>query len=159
MTRTSKTQVVALALCGSLLAGCYGQYAATRKIYTWNGNVSSNGIVRSALMWGLLIIPVYELCLLGDFLIFNPLELVTGSNPLAVNEGGSVETRYAGHHYLLRPTDEGKVEVLLDGKPSYRYRMAGRDFVVEDMAGQTVRVIDGAQQLARAHRPHERAVF
>jgi hypothetical protein len=62
--------------------GCYGEFAATRKIYGWNSHVSGNKIVNSAVMWGLIIIPVYELASLGDIIIFNPIEVVSGSNPL-----------------------------------------------------------------------------
>ena len=36
---------------------------------------------RSAVHLGLWIIPVYELALAGDFLIFNTIEQFTGDNP------------------------------------------------------------------------------
>ena len=63
-------------------AGCYGSFAATRKIHNWNGHVTSNKFANSVIMWGLIIIPVYELATLGDILIFNTVETFGGSNPL-----------------------------------------------------------------------------
>jgi hypothetical protein len=83
--RTTKRLLAALALAAALSGsgGCYGKFAATGKIYKWNGQATANKLANSAIMWGLFIIPVYELGFLGDFLIFNPIEVLTGSNPMS----------------------------------------------------------------------------
>lgn len=71
-----------LALTLTTAAGCYGSYGAFNKVNKWNGQVTGNKWANSAIHLGLWIVPVYELALLGDFLIFNTVEHFTGSNPL-----------------------------------------------------------------------------
>jgi hypothetical protein len=67
--------VLVAAFC---LSGCYGSYSAGHALNRWNGTVSSNRIVVSAVHLGLWIIPVYPLALLGDFFVFNTVEFATG---------------------------------------------------------------------------------
>jgi len=80
MRRTLATATLALALSAS--TGCYGTYQATKKVNAWNGHVTGSKVANSLIHFGLWIIPVYELCIAGDFLIFNNVEFITGSNPL-----------------------------------------------------------------------------
>jgi len=74
-------------LAGCLLslttAGCYGKFGLTRAIYRINGSIGDKW-VNSIVTWILLIIPVYEICGLVDFLIFNVIQFWTGSNPVAM---------------------------------------------------------------------------
>jgi len=82
-------KIIAALLSAFLLlvsANCYGGFVATRKIYAWNGSLG-NKWVNTIVMWVLIIIPVYELAGLVDFLVLNTLEFWTGSNPLAMKEG------------------------------------------------------------------------
>ena len=65
----------------STQAGCYGSYGAFHKVHRWNATVSSNKWATSGVHLALWIIPVYELCLLGDFVVFNTIEHLTGDNP------------------------------------------------------------------------------
>lgn len=76
-------------------SGCYGQFALTRKLYTWNGSFGSK-FLSTLLMWVMMIIPVYEVVGLIDLWILNLIEFWTGSNPLAevTHEDGS-RTRFA----------------------------------------------------------------
>lgn len=78
MKQLSLAAVLATALA---TAGCYGSYGAFHKLHGWNGTVSHDKWARSAVHLGLWIIPVYELALAGDFLIFNTIEQFTGDNP------------------------------------------------------------------------------
>ena len=50
---------------------------------------------------GLCILPAYELCCLGDVLIFNSIEFWGGQNPVAMKAGDVEEGQvmYAGHPY------------------------------------------------------------
>lgn len=69
-------------LAGILAASqpaCYGSYSAFHKVHRWNGVATGSKIGNSALHLGLWLIPVYELCLIGDLLVFNNLEFITGS--------------------------------------------------------------------------------
>lgn len=67
--------------------GCYGTFELTSKIYDWNGDATDNKWANSIIMWGLIIIPVYEFCLFVDVVVLNTVEFWTGSNPLAMTEG------------------------------------------------------------------------
>jgi hypothetical protein len=58
---------------------CYGSYGAFNKVHKWNGTASGNKIANSAIHLGFWILPVYPLCLVGDFLIFNNVEFITGT--------------------------------------------------------------------------------
>ncbi len=71
---------LATAALGS--SGCYGKYAGFHKVHAWNGGVTSSRVGNSAVSAALWIIPVYELVILGDILIFNTIETFTGNNPL-----------------------------------------------------------------------------
>jgi Domain of unknown function (DUF3332) len=151
MSKSLRRELVALSTAACLgLAGCYGQFALTRKLYNWNGNATSNKFVNSAILWALIIVPVYELASLGDFLIFNTIEFYTGSNPVAMNQDGSVDTRYADHDYHLQRLADGRVEVAIDGKPSYRYREAGENLVLEDLNGKIMRVVPAREHMNAA---------
>jgi hypothetical protein len=142
MSKSLREKLVVLSTVGCLgLAGCYGQFALTRKIYNWNGRATANRFANSVILWALIIIPVYELATLGDFLIFNTIEFYSGSNPVALNKDGSLDTRYADHNYHLQRRADGRIEVTIDGKRSYRYREAGDNLVLEDLDGKIMRVV------------------
>ena len=77
----SKRTLPVLALAAVLsttAAGCYGSSGAFHKVHAWNGTVASDKWARSAVHLGLWILPVYELAIVGDFLIFNTVEHLTG---------------------------------------------------------------------------------
>ena len=75
----------------SLVSGCYGSFAATKKVYQWNGTVGDKW-VNSIVMIGLNIIPVYGIAGGADILVLNTVEFWTGKNPLAM-QPGEQETR------------------------------------------------------------------
>jgi hypothetical protein len=64
------------------VSGCYGQFALTKKLYTWNGGATHNKFANSAIMDALIIIPVYPICTLVDVLVLNTIEVFSGSNPM-----------------------------------------------------------------------------
>jgi hypothetical protein len=77
MKRLAPAAVIVAALAAQ--PACYGSYGAFKSVHRWNGTASGNKVVNSAIHLGLWILPVYELCLLGDFLIFNNIEFLTGN--------------------------------------------------------------------------------
>jgi hypothetical protein len=99
---------------------CYGGFVATRKIYHWNGSLG-NKWVKTIVMWLMIIIPVYPVAALADFVILNALEFWTGSNPLAMKEGES-ETQlvqYNGKSYqITAKRNQFEIRELVDGKES-----------------------------------------
>ena len=68
-----------LAVVAALATGCYGSYGAFNAVHTWNGHATSSRVTNSVIHFGLWILPVYELTFLGDFLIFNNIEFITGT--------------------------------------------------------------------------------
>ena len=71
-----------LSLCLLANTGCFGSFALVRKIYDFNQSFR-NKFVRTIVFWLFCIVPVYEVCALGDAVIFNLIEFWTGSNVLA----------------------------------------------------------------------------
>ena len=62
--------------------GCIGSYAALNKVASWNKTLTDSKWVNSIVHLAFWIVPVYELTIAGDFLIFNNVEFLTGSNPI-----------------------------------------------------------------------------
>jgi len=81
MKHTIAAAIVASTLAVTALPACYGSYGAFHKVHAWNGQVTGDKWANSAVHLALWIVPVYELVLLGDFLIFNTVEHFTGKNP------------------------------------------------------------------------------
>lgn len=111
--------IIASALSLTLLnSSCLGSFNAVSNLKAWNDQATDNEFVNNAIFWGLNIIPVYGLFLLGDVLIFNVLEFWTGSNPVAMAEG-EIETQVAtikGQKVkLTAQKNQFKIEVL-EGK-------------------------------------------
>jgi hypothetical protein len=71
-----KKRLAALVVFAAL-TGCYGSYSAFHAVHKWNGKATSSKVGNSAIHFLLWVVPVYELTLLGDFLIFNNVEFVT----------------------------------------------------------------------------------
>ena len=68
---------------GMLANGCYGPCTLTRKIYHWNGQVSSDRWIVEGVFLVCAWLPVYGIATLADAVIFNSIEFWTGKNPLA----------------------------------------------------------------------------
>lgn len=55
---------------------------AFNTVHKWNGHATGNNIANSVIHFGFwFVLPVYELTILGDVLIFNNIEFITG-NPV-----------------------------------------------------------------------------
>ena len=85
--------VAMIAVSSIAFTGCYGSFSLTSKLYNWNGQVSNQKFVNELVFLGLCILPAYELCTLGDALIFNSIEFWGGQNPITMKAGD------AGHPY------------------------------------------------------------
>lgn len=78
-------KLMVLVVLATSLQGCYGKFSLTRKLYSANGQVG-NKFLRSGLTWVLLIVPVYEIAGLADFIVLNTIEFWSGNNPVAEGE-------------------------------------------------------------------------
>jgi hypothetical protein len=81
---------------------CYGHFPLTKAVYRLNADVTYNKIVRSLLFWGLVIVPVYEVSMLGDAVVFNLIEFWTG-NILHIG----IENKDEDSKVTLKPLDNG----------------------------------------------------
>lgn len=114
----NKTRFITCALTASILfSSCLGSFSAFESLKDWNHQVSDNKFVNNLLFWGLNIIPVYGLFIIGDALIFNVVEFWSGSNPIAMGEG-DMEKEYIvkdGKSYEVIATQNKMVINLLSG--------------------------------------------
>jgi hypothetical protein len=160
MTRQSKSLIAGAALFAVANAGCYGQWALTSALHSWNGHATDNKFVNSLLTWGLIIVPVYELAAVGDFLIFNTIEFWSGKNPVALQEqpDGSAKLSYEGHEYRYRAVSADEIEVSRDGVPAMRYRRIAPGRVTV-MAADGRRIADVDDGVAYAQSPSIARVY
>lgn len=93
-------------LFSTALTSCLGSFSAFNGLKDWNQSVTDSKFVNNFLFWVLNIIPVYELFLAGDVLIFNLLEFWTGENPLAMRAGESQNQAMTlnGKNYIMTAT-------------------------------------------------------
>lgn len=106
---------------GMTTTGCFGKFALTRKIYGWNDTLG-NKFVKTIVFWGLLIVPVYEICFAADYFVLNLIEFWTGSNLIADNdihheilEDGSVQIAFQGKTWRLVPMGEDGFRLEREG--------------------------------------------
>ena len=112
---------MAAALLLTFTAGCFGGFNVTRKLWGFNKNVSPNKWVQWFVYLALVIIPVYEICGLGDVLIFNSVEFWTGNNPITVMNDGPREV-------IARRTADGmQIQVSEPGKAARVFDIALSD--------------------------------
>ncbi len=128
------------------LAGCYGSFTLTKKLHRWNGSLG-NKFAESAVMWALVIIPVYELSLLGDFLLFNLIEFWSGKNPVAGGPlpteverlaDGAIEIRQGTTAWRLEPTGPDGFELRQDGRLLGHGQLTAEGDLRLTRAGETV---------------------
>jgi hypothetical protein len=111
-----KKMIGAIALCSTLLlSSCLGSFQAFNNLKEWNSGVSESKFVNNLVFWGLVIIPVYEVFLVGDAIIFNVIEFWSGSNPIAMKPGES-ETQTVmrdGNTYeMVATTNRIRIKVI-----------------------------------------------
>lgn len=101
------------AVAGTSLQGCYGKMALTRKVYQVNGEVKDK-YLRSLVSWVFIIVPVYGISALADFVLFNTIEFWSGKNPVAQADK---EFTYAenGERYRIKAHKNGEtVSYVID---------------------------------------------
>lgn len=99
-----KKVILSIALASTLLlSSCLGSFRLTNKCYTWNKSIGDKWI-NELVFIGLTIIPVYDICLLADAIVFNSIEFWTGNNPVALNTE-VIDTDNG--QYLVETNDNG----------------------------------------------------
>ncbi len=74
--------LVLVAALGAFSAGCFGKFQLTRKVYDINQSIDEK-YVRSAATWIFVVVQVYTVAALLDFIVFNVIEFWSGENPVA----------------------------------------------------------------------------
>ena len=107
-----KKVFLSIALASTLLlSSCLGSFRLTNKCYTWNKSIGDKWI-NELVFIGLNIIPVYDICILADAVIFNSIEFWTGNNPVAKN----TEIIDTDNGQYLVETNENGYTITKDGK-------------------------------------------
>ena len=104
------------------IAVSFGSFALTSKLHNWNGSVSDSKFVNELVFLGLCILPAYELCCLGDALIFNSIEFWGGNNPVAMKAGDieKDQVMFAGKSYTVTKTMNKTSKGVLFCRVTYR---------------------------------------
>lgn len=107
-----KKVILSIALASTLLlSSCLGSFRLTNKCYTWNKSIGDKWI-NELVFIGLNIIPVYDICVLADAIVFNSIEFWTGNNPIAKN----AEIIDTDNGQYLVETNENGYTITKDGK-------------------------------------------
>lgn len=115
------------------LGGCFGNFAATRKVYDFNKNFGDKW-PNQLMFWVLNIVPVYYVASFADVVLFNTIEFWTGNNPMAMG-----------------PTDEVIKYASQDGK-DLKITIRQNQVIVEDLANP-------GQELELSYKPLEKAWY
>lgn len=73
---------VAFAACLTSTS-CIGPNNAYNSVASWNSELTENKYVNELAFLGLHIVPVYPLCLFGDYIVFNSIEFWAGDNVIS----------------------------------------------------------------------------
>ena len=113
-----KVSAICALLCGSLmLSSCIGSFGLFGTVREWTEGVTDSkfvneqfngifGIENQLLYLAMWIVPVYELSMLADGIVFITLEFWTGNNPVA-NAGDVKEIQGENSKYLVKTNVDG----------------------------------------------------
>jgi hypothetical protein len=115
MKRSRTKGALAVALLATLLpistAGCFGQFALTRKVYRFNRELSNDRWVRWIGFLVMAIVPIYAAAGAVDLVFANSIEFWGGDNPFAASDR---RARYAfgphGELLAATPVEDGVIE-------------------------------------------------
>lgn len=138
------------------LMGCYGEFALTKAVYEFNGDVSDNEFVQSLVTWVLGFLFVYSAAVLIDFVILNLIEFWTDQNPMTAKQ--TLESP-DGSQVVMTPNASGnevRIDMIRNGETVETRRVvktASGKFEIFDDGGQAVGRVnqlgDGALELSR----------
>ncbi len=81
-------KLIVMLLLGATLfqASCIGPFRLTSKLHEWNSNIGDK-FINELVFLAFVIIPVYEIAILADGIVFNSIEFWGGGNPVSMKEG------------------------------------------------------------------------
>ena len=89
-----KTTLIVLLIVCLTCTGCLGPNNALNSLNNWNGSATEQDWLNEVIFLGMVIVPVYEFALLGDYLIFNTWDYWGGDNP--ISDPGSFPASFGG---------------------------------------------------------------
>lgn len=136
---TKLTVIVLLVSTSFFLSGCYGSFSLTTKLHQWNGEVSNSKFVNELVFLGLCILPAYELCCLGDVLIFNSIEFWGGNNPVAMgaDEMEEMDVLHEGSMYKIIKKQNSLTIAQNDSEVNFRYFPKEKSWYLMDGENKT----------------------
>ncbi|MCA9656348.1 MAG: DUF3332 family protein [Myxococcales bacterium] len=130
--------LLSLGLLG--LAGCWGSFSLTGRVYDWNGSFSSKW-ASWAVFLVFIILPVYGTLLFIDAIALNTIEFFSGRNPV------QRKADLGNGHHLVMHGDEERTRLRVE---HYEGDRLVRTFHVERLADDELRISDGEGR-ARLH--------
>ncbi len=76
--------ILTLTVLAFSLASCAGKFSLTHKLLNWN--LSLNKWLGSFVLFLFIVVPVYGVCLLVDWVVLNVIEFYSGHNPVSSTE-------------------------------------------------------------------------
>jgi len=156
------------------LASCAGKFTLTHKLLNWN--LSLNKWLGSFLLFIFIVLPVYGVCMLVDWLILNVIEFYSHSNPVGTSAAPQTKTEsidgrqvsltlYPGKGInldltteeadgsvrvmMVRTTEDGVTAKMLEqGKESIITTRPGPDDTVERCVEDRCKTINQDEQAA-----------
>ncbi len=107
MRKTKMMTVSAILAASVMFSSCIGSHPLFHKVSEMNQNISGNKWINEIVYFAMWVIPVYELSLLGDVLIFNSIEFWTGSNPLSKAGSEKKVKGSDGKEYVIKTQKDG----------------------------------------------------
>jgi hypothetical protein len=139
-----KLIIILIIGCICFSAGCTGSFKLTRALHQWQTSFDSQW-VDEAVFLGCVIIPVYEVAMLGDGFIFNVVEFWTGNNPM-----GSARLEGEGKGVEMVLKEDGSI-LVSDGRRAFTLERTAVGVVAKDPAGnvlyRAVKDVDGVISL------------
>ena len=160
-TVTKVLAIVMIVSATASLTGCYGPFRLTSKLHDWNGQVSQKKFVNELVFLGLCILPAYEICVLGDGLIFNSIEFWGGNNPIAMKDGQIEETKlvHEGQSYKVVKSKNNMTVAMDNSDLQVDFRYFPEEKAWYQMDGDTkVKVVEMKGKKVFAYLPNEKTL-
>jgi hypothetical protein len=92
-----KSLLLAIIFLGIALPqqSCIGSFQLTNNLYDWNKSQGEKW-AQELVFLAMVIIPVYQVCLMVDGIVLNSIEFWTGESPLSMAPG-EIETKIVQH--------------------------------------------------------------
>jgi hypothetical protein len=159
-----KRALLAAVLASTIaINSCIGSFSLTTKLYSWNQKATDNKYVNSAILWVLGILPVYDITLFVDFVLFNTIEFYGGKNPVAFTSPQKTEKMVmsGGKTYKLTMGNNAMVVDRMDGTVAVRefavrYDQSSSSFFMDDRYGTSTKVASIDQATLKVYSPDGR---